>query len=86
MVKKSKRQQEEEQPVPLKVLREKAGLSQVKLAALLGVDPSTLSKCERGLTEPSFTLEQTKILATVFGFSKISDLPDHLGRPLNGQN
>ena len=81
MVKKNKRQQEEEQPVPLKVLRGKTGLTQSKFAVALGFDPSSISKCERGLTELTFTLKQVKELAKLLGTDRLSDLPDYLGKP-----
>jgi transcriptional regulator with XRE-family HTH domain len=36
----------------LKERRRRLGLSQVQLATLAGVDDSTISRTERGLTEP----------------------------------
>ena len=67
--------------MPLKILRSKTGLSQAKLAAALGVDPATISRCERGLSEPVLTVAQLKKLAILAGISAVTDLPDHLGQP-----
>lgn len=80
MLKNSKSQQEEENPVPLKLLRQKAGLSRVKLAAILGIDPSTLYLCEKGLSELRLTSEQWQILAQTFGISKVCEMPKYLGK------
>ena len=81
MVKKNKRQQEDEQPVPLKALRSKTGLTQAKFAVLLGFDPSSISKCERGLTELTFTLKQIKELGRLLEIDSLSEFPDYLGKP-----
>lgn len=45
-----------------RALRKALGLSQVKFAAKLGVDPSTVSVWERGLSQPS-PLAQEKLRA-----------------------
>lgn len=37
----------------IKKLRQKLALTQVEFAALVGVDPITISRWERGLAEPS---------------------------------
>jgi DNA-binding XRE family transcriptional regulator len=80
MVKKVKSQQQEAEPVPLQVLRQEAGLSRAKLAALLGVDPSTIYACEKGFTELKLTCEGWQTLAKTFGYEKVSEMPRHLGR------
>ena len=38
----------------IKKQREKKGLTQEKMSALVGIDPTNLSKIERGLSFPSF--------------------------------
>lgn len=76
---KSQEKKKEVEPVSLKVLRLKTGLSQVKLAARLEIDPATVSRTERGLIEPTWELWQVKLLAELIGVDRISDLPDYLG-------
>lgn len=55
----------------VKALREKAGLSQVHIAQFLGIDQSTVSKCEKG--ERQFQVDQLERLGNLFGVS-LSDL------------
>ena len=49
----------------LKQIREALDLTQDEMASLLGVTSSTVSKCERGLTEMRLTFEQWQKLASV---------------------
>jgi transcriptional regulator with XRE-family HTH domain len=50
----------------IKALREKAGLNQVQIAQFLGVDQSTISKCEKG--ERQFQVDHLERLGSLFGF------------------
>ncbi len=67
------------QEFPMKAIRDELGLSQVKLAAALGIDPKTVSRAERGLTEPVFTVKQIKILCKLLD-KPVEELPDYLGK------
>jgi len=64
--------------VPLKAIREELDMTQVQFAIALGVDPSTISRCERGRSEIEFTLLQVKRLCKLTGKS-LDELPDYLG-------
>ncbi len=55
----------------VRVLREKAGLNQGQIALFLGVDQSTISKCEKG--ERQFQIDHLERLGSLFGVS-LSDL------------
>ena len=81
MVRKRKSQgnQEKESFVPLKVIREELDMTQTQLAVAIGIDPSTVSRCERGLAEPALTILQLKRLCTLTKKS-LESLPDYLGR------
>ena len=70
---------EKNQEFPMRAIREELGLSQVKLAAALGIDPKTVSRAERGLTEPVFTIKQIKILCKLLN-KPVDQLPDYLGK------
>jgi len=76
---KSQPSQSREGQLPLKAIREHLQLTQVEFAVALGVDPSTISRCERGLSEIEFTLLQVKRLCKLTGKS-LDELPDYLGR------
>ena len=54
---------EEQEPLTLMKLREDAGLTQRRLAEVLGVTISTVSAWENGRHEPRLTFAQTKLLA-----------------------
>ena len=85
MVTRRKRQSHETQEdvVPLKAIREQLGLTQAQFAVAIGIDTSTVSRCERGIAEPNLTVLQMKKLCRLIG-SSLEDLPDYLGRsPLN---
>lgn len=58
-----------------KHLREQAGLSQEALARLVGVSSKTVSNWERGISIPSLTVSQMKILCDALSVT-LSDLPD----------
>jgi len=49
----------------IKSLREIAGLNQMQIAQLLGIDQSTISKCEKG--ERQFQVDQLEQLGSLFG-------------------
>ena len=51
----------------IKELREKAGLSQTHIAQFLGMDQSTISKCEKG--ERQFQVDHLERLGSLFGIS-----------------
>ena len=55
----------------VKELREKAGLNQMQIAQFLGVDQSTISKCEKG--ERQFQVDHLEQLGSLFGFT-LADL------------
>ncbi|MUL39483.1 helix-turn-helix domain-containing protein [Gloeocapsopsis dulcis] len=82
MVTRRKRQPHEEDVVPLRAIREQLGLTQAQFAVAVGIDPSTVSRCERGIAEPNLTVLQTKRLCKLIGKS-LDELPDYLGRSPN---
>ena len=55
----------------VKELREKAGLNQTQIAQFLGIDQSTISKCEKG--ERQFQMDHLERLGSLFGLS-LADL------------
>jgi transcriptional regulator with XRE-family HTH domain len=55
----------------VKELREKAGLNQAQIAQFLGIDQSTISKCEKG--ERQFQVDHLERLGSLFGFT-LADL------------
>lgn len=55
----------EDKPLTLKKLRERAGLTQRKLADALGVTITTISSWERGVKEPNLTFAQVKRVTEV---------------------
>lgn len=65
--------------MPLKAIREELDMTQVEFAVALGVDPSTVSRCERGLSEIALTLWQVKRLCKLTG-KTLDELPDCLGK------
>lgn len=76
---KSQSRQAEEDIVPLKTIREELNLTQAQFAVAIGVDPSTISRCERGLAEPNLTVLQIKRLCKLSKKS-LDKLPDYLGK------
>ena len=75
----NKNKSQEKKVFPMKSIREELGFTQRELAIALGVDAMTISRAERGLYEPVFTIKQTKILCKLLG-KRIEDLPDYLGK------
>ena len=79
MLKKRKSQSEQElMSVPLKAIREELDMTQAQFAVALGIDTSTVSRCERGLSEIALTLWQVKCLCRLTG-KTLDQLPDYLG-------
>ncbi len=70
---------EEKEVFPMKEIRESLGLSQVKFAAAIGIDPKTVSRAENGQTEPVFTALQMKRLCRLTERT-IEEIPDYLGK------
>ena len=65
--------------MPLKAIREELDMTQAQFAIALGVDASTISRCERGLSEIVLTLWQVKRLCKLTG-KTLDQLPDYLGQ------
>jgi DNA-binding XRE family transcriptional regulator len=86
MIKRRKKQPTPEDAVELKKMRDALGMSQLEFAVAIGVDPMTVSRCERGLYEISFTvLQWQKFLVLWKQYCQIQghdplDLPKYLGR------
>lgn len=85
----NKNKSQEKTVFPMRSIRDELGLTQRELAIALGVDAMTISRAERGLYEPVFTIKQTKVLCKLLG-KQIEDLPDYLGKGFlednNGSN
>lgn len=83
MTKRIKRQPQnsDEVVVPLKAIREQLGMTQAEFAVAIGIDPSTVSRCERGITEISLTILQMKRLCQLTQ-KNLDELPDYLGKQL----
>lgn len=81
MTKRIKRQPQnsDEVVVPLKAIRERLGMTQAEFAVAIGIDPSTVSRCERGITEISLTILQMKRLCQLTQ-KNLDELPDYLGK------
>ncbi|MEG4807922.1 helix-turn-helix transcriptional regulator [Microcoleus sp. F8-D1] len=79
MIRKRKSQAKEEaMSVPLKAIREELDMTQAQFAVALGIDTSTVSRCERGLSEIALTVIQVKRLCKLTG-KTLDQLPDYLG-------
>jgi transcriptional regulator with XRE-family HTH domain len=66
----------------VKGLREKAGLNQVQIAQFLGVDQSTISKCEKG--ERQFQVDHLEQLGSLFGLPLVDLMNEDMQvKPLN---
>ncbi len=72
-----KKGQQTETNSPIKKLRETAELSQEELARLMDVSVSTISRWERGLTEPTMTVAQMKAFCQAIG-KTLDELPNAL--------
>jgi transcriptional regulator with XRE-family HTH domain len=81
MTKRIKRQpyNSDEVIVPLKAIREQLGMTQAEFAVAISIDPSTVSRCERGMTEISLTILQMKRLCKLTQ-KNLDELPDYLGK------
>jgi transcriptional regulator with XRE-family HTH domain len=75
-----KKGQQQETDSPFKKLREAAGLSQEDLVRLMGVSVSTISRWERGLSEPTMTVSQMKAFCKAVN-KTLDELPDSLIPP-----
>ena len=64
--------------VPLRAIREELDMTQAQFAYELGIHTSTVSRCERGLSEIALTLLQVKRLCQLTG-KTLDQLPDRLG-------
>ena len=69
-----------EEGIFLKALRKGLKMTQAQLAVALDVDPSTIGRCERGMSEIALTIRQTKKLCQLAG-KTLDDLPGYLGKP-----
>ncbi|MEL6580036.1 MAG: helix-turn-helix transcriptional regulator [Cyanobacteria bacterium J06621_12] len=74
-----KSETQQKQAMPLKEIREELDMTQAKFAAALSVDASTISRAERGLSEPVFTIKQVKDLCKLAKKS-LDQMPDYLGK------
>lgn len=52
-------------PLTLRVIRERIGLSQTAFASLLGFSPRTIQSCEQGWRHPSPALEKAALLLLI---------------------
>ncbi|MBW4442819.1 MAG: helix-turn-helix transcriptional regulator [Plectolyngbya sp. WJT66-NPBG17] len=75
-----KKGQQTETNSPIKKLREAAELSQEELARLMDVSVSTISRWERGLTEPTMTVAQMKAFCNAIG-KTLDQIPNSLLAP-----
>ena len=66
--------------ITLKAARVNVGLSQQKAAAILGVDPATLSKWEKGITMPK--ADQINTICNLYGvtYDMLIFLPEELAK------
>ena len=71
---------QEGQPLTLAKLRERANLTQIKLAVALGVSITTISEWENGKTEPR--LKHVRLLIEILGctFEVLCEAFDHVKR------
>jgi DNA-binding transcriptional regulator YiaG len=78
---KSQTTEGESSVVAIKAMRAELGLSQLAFAVAIGITPTTVSRWERGKSEPELTIVQTKRLCKLVGKS-LDELPDFLGQPI----
>ena len=69
----------------MKQIREELGMTQVEFAVAIGVNPITISRCERGVREPVFTILQLKKLCELTG-KHPSQFPDFLVKAPDEEN
>jgi putative transcriptional regulator len=72
-----KKRQPTETNSPLKKMREAVGLSQEDLAHRMDVATSSISRWERGVTEPTMTVAQMKAFCGAIG-KTLDELPNSL--------
>jgi putative transcriptional regulator len=70
--------------VAIRAIRASLGLTQLDFAVAIGTTPSSVSRWERGMSEPELTIVQVKRLCKLAGKS-LEDLPDFLGQPIPQQ-
>ena len=63
----------------MRQIREELGMTQVEFAVAIGMSYITISRCERGVREPVFTMLQMKKLCELTG-KHPSQFPDYLGQ------
>jgi transcriptional regulator with XRE-family HTH domain len=70
----------EEKVAGIKLIREELGMTQLEFAVALGMNPATISRTERGMSEPLLTAAQWKKLCQLTKKSA-QEIPDRLGKP-----
>lgn len=68
----------------IRAIRADLGLTQLDFAVAIGTTPSTVSRWERGMSEPELTIVQVKRLCKLSG-KTLDELPDFLGQPVPQQ-
>ncbi len=64
----------------IKAIRQNLEMSQLEFAVALQTTPTTVSRWERGLSEPELTIVQVKRLCRIAGLT-LEQLPDKLSQP-----
>ncbi len=64
---------------PIKLIREELNMSQLEFAIALNVTPTTVSRWERGIAEPTFTLSKMRKFCELTG-KNFYELPEALGK------
>jgi putative transcriptional regulator len=77
----NKKTHTEENVAAIKLIREELGMTQLEFAVALGMNPATISRTERGMSEPLLTAAQWKKLCQLTGKSA-QEIPDYLGKKL----
>ncbi len=70
---------------PIKKIREELKMTQLEFANAIGVTPGSVSRWERGIHEPIFTMFQMKRLCRLTGRFP-DDFPDILGKDCIEEN
>lgn len=83
--KKSQASTSNQEKTAMRQIREELGMTQAEFAVAIGIDPSTVSRCERGLREPLFTILQLKKLCELTG-KHPSQFPDYFGQAPDEEN
>ncbi len=79
MALRSKSPEEGEKPVAIKAIRLGLGLTQQQFAVALNSTITTVSRWERGKSEPELTAKQFKLLCRLANLS-LEEIPDYLGK------